>query len=189
MKTLITSSHRTKEKPVELKNRRTFILMWNPKISSYSQTEFDCDLYRLSNEEDIKLDWSIAEWREARKGDNFYMVKVGTGKCGVVMSGTFKSKPHLGQDWRDGKREKILYVDLKIKHMILPQRCPLLTTKKLSEAIPNFEWSGGSSGRLLSSEQAEKLHSLWENYLDKHYYLFLPRAAEAIDKRDYIFID
>ena len=75
--------------------------------------------------------------------------------------------------------------------MILPQRCPLRTTKKLSEAIPDFEWSGGSSGRLLSSEQAEKLHSLWENYLDKHYYLFLPRAAEAIDKRkrDYILID
>lgn len=186
-----TSSHYTEKKPKKCINQRTYVLMWDPKISSYSQAEFDCDLYRLSNEEDIELDWSIAEWREARKGDHFYMIKVGKGKCGVVMSGTFKSKPHLGQDWRDGKREKILYVDLEIKHMILPQRCPLLTTKKLSEAIPDFEWSGGSSGRLLSSEQAEKLNNLWDEYLDKHYYLFLPRAAEAIDKskRRYCIID
>ena len=189
MKTLRTSLHRAEEMPKKGKKQRTFILMWNPEISSYSQTEFHCDLFRISGEEDIQLDWSIAEWKEARKGDNFYMIKVGKGKCGVVMSGTFKSKPYLGQDWKDGKREKILYVDLKIKHMILPQRCPLLTTKKLSEAIPDFDWNGGSSGRLLTSEQAEKLDNLWDEYLDKHYYLFLPRAVMVSDKRDYIFID
>lgn len=184
-----TSLHRTEEEPRKSRKQRTFILMWNPEISSYSLTEFACDLLRLSSEEDIKLDWSISEWKEAKKGDNFYMIKVGKGKCGVVMSGTFKSRPRLGQDWRDDKREKILYVDLNIKHMIHPQRCPLLTTKKLSETIPEFDWNGGSSGRLLTTEQAEKLNSLWEKYLDKHYYLFLPRAVEVFDRRHYCIVD
>ena len=186
---MITSLNIPKDSPEEATDQRTFILMWNPKISSYSLDEFSVDVYTLSDNDEIELNWSIADWREAREGDSFYMVKVGKGKCGIVMSGTFKSRPYLGKDWEEGKRRKILYVDLKVKHMINPNLCPLLTTKMLSKAIPDFEWDGGTSGRLLTAEQAETLNALWEKYIYKHYYIFLPRAAEARDERIHILVD
>lgn len=61
--------------------------------------------------------------------------------------------------------------------MMHPDRCPKLTSEQLTEVIPDFKWTGGHSGVVLTSEQAEKLEELWAEYKEKNAEFFVPRAV------------
>lgn len=70
--------------------QRTFFLFWNPAISSIKTTDIT---YYLQNPT-LPFNWSIWDWREARKGDKFYLVRCGEDKRGIVMSGILESAPY-----------------------------------------------------------------------------------------------
>lgn len=72
-------------------------------------------------------------------------------------------------------------MDMQIIEMIHPDRCPILTSDKLAAEIPDFVWTGGHSGQILTEEQADKLNMLWNDYLDGNSEIFLPRAARVMD--------
>ena len=94
---------------------KTFILMWNPAISSYTWDRFKAD------QEDMCVhewgqgvgDWSVWEHDKAEHGDRFFMVKVGEGKTGIVMAGYFYSEPYEDEDW-SGRGRQTFYIDLDI---------------------------------------------------------------------------
>ena len=158
----------------------TVILMWNPSISSYTMERFEKDLRSLSHgwiPDDFN--WSVWNYENAREDDRFFMVKVGPGTNGIVMSGTFSSNPYQVEDW-SGKGRKVFYMDMLIEEMIHPDRCPILTSEKLAAEIPDFVWDGGHSGQLLNEEQADKLNQLWNEYLDENADIFKPRAARMM---------
>lgn len=75
----------------------------------------------------------------------------------------------------------MFYMDMEFKEMIHPDRCPLLTSEELAKVIPDFVWTGGHSGQLLTEEQADKLLELWDKYLDDNAVIFAPRAARNED--------
>ena len=157
---------------------KTFILMWNPSISSYTMERFEGDLIEMANGWELEdFNWSVWDYENAREGDAFYMVKVGPGSNGVVMSGTFTSDPY--EDW-SGKGRKVFYMNMAITEMIHPDRSPILTSEKLAAEIPDFIWDGGHSGQLLNEEQADKLNQLWNEYLDENADIFKPRAARVM---------
>lgn len=68
----------------------TFLLLWNPAISSYTidhcDEEFDFKEAPLGDFIDDEqyfswdLNWSVREWEKARKGDRFFMLRVGEGQ-------------------------------------------------------------------------------------------------------------
>ena len=51
----------------------TFILFWNPAISSYKLDEYRRFLAERPHSYDFN--WSIWEYEKAREGDRFYMVR------------------------------------------------------------------------------------------------------------------
>lgn len=157
------------------------ILMWNPSISSYTMERFESDLMEMADGWFLTdFNWSVRDHDKARDGDKFFMVKVGPGANGIVMSGTFSSEPYQGEDWA-GRGRTVFYMDMDVKEMIHPDRCPLLTSEELSREIPDFVWDGGHSGRILTEEQADKLQALWDKYLDENSFIFAPRAARNED--------
>ena len=158
--------------------QNTFILMWNPAISNYKIEEFEEQLRDMSEGFYDEFSWAVWDHEQARDGDRFYMVKVGPGTNGIVMSGTFTSEPYKGEDW-SGKGRTVFYMEMEIEEMIHPDRCPLLTSERLAEEIPDFEWNGGHSGRILTSEQADKLAILWDQYLKDNSEIYEPRAARS----------
>ena len=158
--------------------QNTFILMWNPAISNYKIEEFEEQLRDMSEGFYDEFSWAVWDHEQARDGDRFYMVKVGPGTNGIVMSGTFTSEPYQGEDW-SGKGRTVFYMEMEIEEMIHPDRCPLLTSERLAEEIPDFEWNGGHSGRILTSEQADKLAILWDQYLKDNSEIYEPRAARS----------
>lgn len=160
--------------------QKTVVLMWNPSISSYTMDRFEEDLRSLaSGWGPDDFNWSVWDYENARDDDRFFMVKVGPGTNGIVMSGTFSSNPYKGEDW-SGKRREVYYMDMLVEEMIHPERCPIITSEKLAAEIPDFNWTGGHSGEILSEEQADKLNMLWNDYLEENSDIFLPRAARVM---------
>lgn len=144
-------------------NLHTFILMWNPAFSSVTM---DYHLYCIENFDEEQFNWSVYEWEKAHIGDRFYLVRVGEGKTGIVMSGVFTSEPYVAGDWnRQRNSKQIHYMDMQPNFIVNPETMPIITTAQLQEAIPDFEWSRGHSGTLLTDEQARKLEVLFAEYL------------------------
>lgn len=142
--------------------QRTFVLMWNPAISSVGLEEHNNSISEMLTE---YFNWSVYEYDKARKGDRFFLVRCGEGKTGIVMSGVFNSHPYEGNDW-SGRGRQVYYMDLKPTFILNPETAPMVTTCELEETIPSFKWNGGHSGQLLTEEQAKTLESLWANYLN-----------------------
>ena len=63
--------------------------------------------------------------------DRFFMVCVGGGNTGVVMSGLIMSDPYQGEDW-SGKGHEVYYVDLRPSVMVRPDSGLLMTTEDLA---------------------------------------------------------
>jgi len=43
----------------------------------------------------FRLDWSIFDWQEARRGDFFYMMRIGDEQPGIVFNGLLLSDPYV----------------------------------------------------------------------------------------------
>lgn len=146
----------------------TFIIMWNPDISDWKMDGFESSLCHF---DDVEVNWAIYDYKKAKVGDRFFMVKCGEGNTGIVMSGFISSKPYKDEDW-SGKGREVYYVKMDLGTMIHPDREEILTTEKLEEAIPDFDWSGGHSGRLLDKISAGKLELLWKAYVNENELMF-----------------
>lgn len=55
---------------------KTYLMRWNPAISSFTEKDYEeCVENRMHGM--FRMNWSIHEWEEARRGDFFYMLRVG----------------------------------------------------------------------------------------------------------------
>lgn len=139
---------------------RYYLMRWNPKISSFKEKDYEECLKNLEYGV-FRLNWSISEWQEARRGDCFYMMRTGDDKAGIVFTGQFLSDPYPGEDWA-GTNKRRMYVDM----MAIPKTGigtnPRIPISKLQEAIPTIEWSKGHSGTLLPEDVAAKIGELLE---------------------------
>lgn len=143
-----------------LHEAKKYLMRWNPSISSFTEEDLkEC----IGNKERgvFRLNWSIFEWEEARRGDVFYMLRVGDEKAGIVFSGLFTSDPYPADDWA-GSTKRRMYVDMVCLNAADAADKTLIPIDKLTEAIPSFEWSKGHSGVLLPNEVAAKLPELFD---------------------------
>lgn len=161
----------------------TIILFWNPDISSYN-LERHRDLLAGDIYELCSFNWSVWEHQRAHEGDRFFMVRCKNkpvpgqlnkwGKqvwepilddtTGICMAGVFTSDPYRDEDWA-GKGRETFYMDMDIQQASDPDEFVILKSSDLLEAIPDFDWKGGHSGRLLDEESAAKLENLFEKSL------------------------
>ena len=144
--------------------QNTFILTWNPNISSVTLEDHRYGLENIFTE---YFNWSIWDYKKVKNGDRFFLIAVGEGKTGVVMSGVFDSQPYEAEDW-SGKGRQVYYIDMLPNVILDPENTTILSTKELSVAIPTFNWEGGHSGRMLSQEQAQQLETMWESFLNEN---------------------
>ena len=142
----------------------TFIMMWNPEISNWKMDDFELSLCHF---DDVEFNWAIFDYKNAKIGDRFFLVCCGGENTGIVMSGTISSKPQKGEDW-SGKGREVFYVNMNLGTMIHPEKEKILATEELENAIPDFDWRGGHSGRLLDKMSAGKLEFMWQAYINEN---------------------
>lgn len=146
--------------------RKTFIMRWNTDISNHKMVDFE-DSFENFHNEGFYYDWSTWDFKNARVGDLFYMIRTGNGVNGVVMKGILTGTPYEDEDW-SGRGRKVYYVRMELSHLIHPDKASLvLTTDELTAAVPDFDWQEGHSGEMLTDEQADLLGRLWEGYLKR----------------------
>lgn len=148
----------------------TFILKWNPAISSYGMDRFNDDFCfgnkKIAEDESPwDFNWSVWDHEQAHEGDRFFMLKVGEGENnGIVMSGMFSSEPYAGEDW-SGKGRETFYMDLEFDIVVDPTTDRVLPTALLAELLPAIEWTRGHSGVLIEPEAALALEKAWYAHL------------------------
>jgi len=142
-------------------NPKVYLMRWNPSISSFTLDDYKKCVEKLTYGL-FPMNWSIREWEEARKGDFFYMLRVGDEKAGIVFNGQFLSDPYPDDDWA-GTTKRRMYVDLICSNPSKPDEEPRVPMEILKKEIPNYNWEKGASGELLSDELAGKLAELWSS--------------------------
>lgn len=165
---------------------KTYILFWNPAISSYKFDDFQRELEEITDDY-YNMNWSVWEYENAHAGDRFFMVRCGEGKTGICMSGYFSSDPYQDEDW-SGRGRVTYYMDIDPDVMIHPEYRPILTTEELMKEIPSFDWKGGHSGRLIDEKSAEKLEALWNQFQEKNEEIFRIRVFRE-EKDPSVYID
>jgi len=142
---------------------KTFILKWNPAISSVNLEDWD---FWVKKQDFLFPNWSVHEHEKVNVGDNWYMLRVGDGITGIVGHGTFCSNPQKGGDW-SGQGKVRYYAELYLRDLV-PHSEPMITTEDLEKYISTVDWRGGHSGILLSDNEAEKLDELKSKYYETH---------------------
>lgn len=150
---------------VVVRRQQTFVMRWNPEISSHKIADFEHAMEDFYNE-GFYYDWSIFDHEKVHVGDRFFMLKVGNGNTGIVMSGIIISLPYKDEDW-SGKGRDVRYVRIIPDCMVHPDKTQIISTQSLDEELPGVNWNEGHSGVLLSNEQASKFEELWHNYLNR----------------------
>lgn len=142
------------------KEPKTYLMRWNPAISSFTEKDYEeCVENRVHGM--FRMNWSIREWEEARRGDFFYMLRTGDEKAGIVFSGQFTSDPYPGDDWA-GSSKRRMYVDMICMNPVEPGTKPSLSLERLQKEMPSSDWTKGHSGILLSDNMAKRLDKIWE---------------------------
>lgn len=153
-----------KEEPL-IRQPQTFVMRWNPEISSHKVVDFEHameDFY----DDGFYYDWSIFDYEKVHVGDRFFMLKVGNGNTGIVMSGIIVSLPYKDEDW-SGKGRDVRYVRMIPDCMVHPDKTEIISTQSLDEELPGVNWNEGHSGVLLTNEQAGKFDELWQHYMNR----------------------
>lgn len=145
--------------PVPEKSK-TYLMRWNPSISSFTEKDYEECVNNMVHGM-FHMNWSIYEWEEARRGDMFFMMRVGDDKAGIVFLGQFITDPYPGDDWA-GSTKRRMYVDMVCMNPVEPGAKPRISLEKLQESIPTVDWSKGHSGVLLSEEVVTTLDILCE---------------------------
>ena len=140
------------------KEPKKYLMRWNPSISSFTEKDFEECITNMVHGM-FRMNWSINEWEGARRGDIFYMMRVGDDKAGIVFNGQFTSDPYPGDDWA-GSTKRRMYVDMVCATPVESEKEPIISLESLKENIPDFDWSKGHSGVLLPNEIADKLIDL-----------------------------
>jgi len=138
---------------------KKYLMRWNPSISSFKEEDYK-ECIDNTKKGRFRLNWSIYEWEEARRGDMFYMLRTGDDKAGIAFNGYFLSDPYTGDDWA-GTKKRRCYVDMVCQNAVEPEEVPFISLEKLKEAIPEYNWEKGHSGELLPEDVREKLDELW----------------------------
>jgi hypothetical protein len=137
---------------------RHYLMRWNPSISSFTEKDYEECVANMTNGM-FRINWSIYDWEEARRGDFFHMMRVGDDKAGIVFSGQFLSDPYPADDW-GGSTKRRMYVDMVCMNPAEPEAGSNIPLEKLQKAIPAFEWSRGHSGVLLPNNIVDELAKL-----------------------------
>lgn len=117
----------------------SYILFWNPAFSSYTMDRFLDDF----NEGGCVGNWSFYEHEAIEEDDEFFMLRCGEGRTGVVMHGTITSESYEDEDWSPKRRRHIFYADIEDDVTINPETASvMLTPNVLTEKLPDFNWYG-----------------------------------------------
>lgn len=74
--------------------RKVYLMRWNPTFSSFTLDAYREVIARTKPGYGFGIDWSIYEAQEAQEGDEYFMLRTGDDKAGIIFHGYFESDPY-----------------------------------------------------------------------------------------------
>ena len=135
----------------------TFILRWNPNISSYKmETHLDIISHAREMEFPNQFDWSVYEWQKVKDGDMVIMLQVGTENDGIAMIGKIKGEPQADESWKkDGSKAHYVFID--IFDAFNPETDKEFRAENFENDFDKIRWHKGHSGELIDKATAKRL--------------------------------
>ena len=155
----------------------TYILFWDPAISDYPMKRY-CREY-LRNVGNV-LTWELREFEAAAPGDRVFWLRCGEGRTGILMAGSVYDSPFEDAHWKN-PGERTAYVPFLVEYAVDSEEVPLVSTEMLQREMPEFDWNGGHSGRMLDPVYAGKLEMMWAKYVMEHAEMFDQKSVAACD--------
>jgi len=142
------------------RQRRVFVLRWNPSISGFTRDDFENYFAQYKGEKEYdnenELSWAVYDWQSVMHRDLFVMIQVGQKVNGIVWGGFLGGFP-FQHEKKDGTLSSAHFFETAVQYMHRIESTGILTADRLQEAIPEVDWLNGHSGEILSIESAEKL--------------------------------
>lgn len=158
--------------------------MWNPDVSCVKKSDYEEWFDGLCTFREKIFNWSVWDYKRVGYGDRFVLVRVGDENAGIVIEGMVSSNCYEDDDWAGSDRKRY-YVDLVPMVAYNPDRGALYPSLSLlQDDIPDFEWDGGHSGRILTDEQSKALDKLINRLKESE--AFASQDITKVRKRDYI---
>ena len=135
----------------------TFILRWNPNISSYKmETHLEVVSHAKMGNVPQRFDWSVFEWQKVKDGDMVILLQVGTDDDGIAMIGKIKGKPEADKSWRDdGSKDHYVYIEIFDAYN--PSEFKELLAENFESDFDKIKWHKGHSGELIDKATADRL--------------------------------
>ena len=135
----------------------TFILRWNPNISSYKmETHLQVVGHAKRMDFPQSFDWSVFEWQKVKDGDMVILLQVGTDSDGIAMIGKIMGKPQADESWRkDGSKAHYVYIE--IFDAYITTEFKELLAENFENEFDKIKWHKGHSGELIDKATADRL--------------------------------
>jgi 5-methylcytosine-specific restriction enzyme A len=141
-----------------------YLLAWNPKRWKWNE------LPELSNEvmkgKNLIRRWSCGNSKGIKKGDRFFLIRLGKLPKGIFASGIVVKEPYWDAHWERLETEKrALFVEIQFDTLIDPDKDVILPLEVLQQPpLSGVNWSTQISGIKISDEIAAELEKVWATF-------------------------
>ncbi len=113
----------------------------------------------------MHADWDPEDWKEAKSGDEFFLLQYKDKSTGIIMHGTLHSDAkHFGP--YPGTKKGLYGTYLIPDQHINEDKYRLLSTVALKNSMPEFNWDSGHSGRKVTGSYIRIIRKMWKQYLE-----------------------
>jgi hypothetical protein len=141
--------------------QNAFLFPWNPKKWPWPELSEAQGLLRKGLK--VQEEWHCDGYKQVRKGDRAFLIKVGTPPRGIFGSGFVCTEPFLiNKPGRTSRHNVLINIDV----LLDPDHDDILTVELLK--IGSFAkqlWTPQSSGILIKKELRDELEELWADFL------------------------
>jgi 5-methylcytosine-specific restriction protein A len=147
-------------------HRKTFLLAWNPKRWRWANID---DMSAKVNNDEIIFDrWSSGVSKQARKGDRFFLIRLGEEPRGIFASGIIEEDSFEDLHWDEEKAsagETTNYVSIRYDTLINPETEPILSREVLNSSnLSEMHWDTQMSGIQIPDQISQELENVWASF-------------------------
>lgn len=141
-----------------------YLLAWNPKRWKWNE------LSQLANEvgegKVFIRRWSCGNSKGIRKGDKFFLIRLGEVPKGIFASGKVVKEPVWDTHWEGtAKGKQALFVEVQFDKLIDPEKDVILPLEVLQQPpLSKVNWITQISGIKIPDDIEEELEKVWANF-------------------------
>lgn len=129
------------------------LLNWNPKLWPWH--ELDEDRQAISQDGAAMRVWSVISYRQVKKGDQAFLMRVEKEPRGIVASGTIRTMPQRLPDPDRNKKEGWL-VEVDLEVLLNPEKEAILPLQALIDHVDaDYRWTPLASGYPIRGDTLE----------------------------------